>query len=713
MIDTASWQDANTRYMSAAVAWIRATLEAQAQKLAAHPSAKGISPEVLEAAARNQPEPEARPPSIWSRLGFQKSLPSVAQNIALLPPTVPARGDETAHAMQTIEGSTSPPPALIVLSQRLGLTDFERSVLLLCAAMELDTSVADLCARAQGDRARAYPTFALALAMFPNPAWDALSPERPLRHWRLLEISQPAAVPLSVSALRADERIINFLKGVAYVDDRLAALISPIEEPNDEPPPSQRSLATTVATQLKAALPAHRFPVVQLLGTDSASKLTVAALVSRAIGAQTYRVQLSLLPTAITEVESFARLWERECLLLSVSLYLEVESDLGVLQTQIVDYLLDRLTGVVFLASRTILAGGATAPIVADVSKPTSQEQTACWKAELGLPFDDLASELAEQFNLDVGTIKLIVSRAGIGAAADRATARERLWDASRNVTRPQLGGLAHRVVTKLSWDDIVLPDPEMSLLHRIADQVGVRAKVYQTWGFSDRLSRGLGISVLFAGPSGCGKTLGAEVIANELQLDLFRIDLSAVVSKYIGETEKNLRSLFDAAEDGGAILFFDEADALFGKRSEVKDSHDRYANIEINYLLQRMESYAGLAILATNVKSAIDQAFLRRLRFVVDFPFPAVAERKAMWQRAFPPKAPTEGLDFDRLARLSLTGGNIALIALNAAFRAAKAGLPISMQTVLDVARIEFRKLARPVNEADFRSKSTARVFA
>jgi SpoVK/Ycf46/Vps4 family AAA+-type ATPase len=208
----------------------------------------------------------------------------------------------------------------------------------------------------------------------------------------------------------------------------------------------------------------------------------------------------------------------------------------------------------------------------------------------------------------------------------------------------------------------------------------------------------------LFAGESGTGKTLAAEVIANELRLDLYRIDLSSVVSKYIGETEKNLRRLFDAAEDGGAILFFDEADALFGKRSEVKDAHDRYANIEINYLLQRMEQYRGLAILATNMKSSLDAAFTRRLRFIVNFPFPGVPERQQMWQKAFPAAARADGLDYARLARLNLTGAGIHNAALNAAFLAATASRPITMKEVLEAARDEFRKLERPVNEADFR---------
>jgi len=188
------------------------------------------------------------------------------------------------------------------------------------------------------------------------------------------------------------------------------------------------------------------------------------------------------------------------------------------------------------------------------------------------------------------------------------------------------------------------------------------------------------------------------------LSLNLYRIDLSGVVSKYIGETEKNLRKLFDAAEQGGAILLFDEADALFGKRSEVKDSHDRYANIEVNYLLQRMEAFTGLAILATNMKAALDPAFMRRLRFVVNFQFPSVAERKRIWERALPAKVPTGVLDYDRLAKLAMTGGTIHSIALNAAFMAARNGQLVTMSTLLAATRMEFRKLGKAFSEAELR---------
>ena len=201
---------------------------------------------------------------------------------------------------------------------------------------------------------------------------------------------------------------------------------------------------------------------------------------------------------------------------------------------------------------------------------------------------------------------------------------------------------------------------------------------------------------MLLSGPSGTGKTMTAEVIANDLGLDLYRIDLSRVVSKYIGETEKNLRAVFEAAEASGAVLLFDEADALFGKRSEVKDSHDRYANIEVSYLLQRMESYAGLAILATNMKSHIDAAFLRRLRYVVDVPFPDATARRLIWQKSIPAEMPCASLDFDALARLDIAGGNIAVIVINAAFLAAEDGQPLGMRHLAQASRAEYRKLDR-----------------
>ena len=211
-------------------------------------------------------------------------------------------------------------------------------------------------------------------------------------------------------------------------------------------------------------------------------------------------------------------------------------------------------------------------------------------------------------------------------------------------------------------------------------------------------------MSALFSGVSGTGKTMAAEVLARELRLDLYRIDLSSVVSKYIGETEKNLKKVFDAAEEGGALLLFDEADALFGKRSEVRDSHDRYANIEVGYLLQRMEAYQGLAILTTNLRSLLDPAFQRRLRFTINFPFPDAAHREAIWKNVFPRDTPTHRLDYKKLAQLNVTGGNIRNIALNAAFLAAEAGTPVEMVNLLEAAKLEVQKIERPLSDAEMR---------
>jgi SpoVK/Ycf46/Vps4 family AAA+-type ATPase len=290
-----------------------------------------------------------------------------------------------------------------------------------------------------------------------------------------------------------------------------------------------------------------------------------------------------------------------------------------------------------------------------------------------------------------------------LGDAAAKATSTGDVWRAARAQFSNALRGLADRIVPAYTFEDLVLPDDTLRQLREIAAQVSLRGVVYERWGFGERLSRGRGIAALFSGPSGTGKTMAAEVLANYLNLDLYRVDLSGVVSKYIGETEKNLRRVFDAAEESGAILFFDEADALFGKRSEVHDSHDRFANIEINYLLQRMEDYRGLAILATNMKSQLDQAFLRRLRFLVDFPFPSVAERKRIWQGVFPSKAETQNVDYAFLSRLEIAGGNIKNIAMNAAFLAATGEHPIGMQHLLSAARREYTKIDKLVLESEF----------
>ncbi len=370
----------------------------------------------------------------------------------------------------------------------------------------------------------------------------------------------------------------------------------------------------------------------------------------------------------------------------------------------------ERLRAALLVVGREPLRTARRRFVRFDVPRPSAAEQGALWREALGPLADRFNGEvggLAAQFDLGARAIHEASAALHDDPAGEDGGPAAVLWEACRAQARARLDDLAQRVEPAATWDDLVLPAPQLQTLHDIATHVRRRARVYEDWGFAARCSRGLGVSALFAGPSGTGKTLAAEVLAGRLRLDLYRVDLSAVVSKYVGETEKNLRRVFDAAEAGGAVLLFDEADALFGKRSEVKDSHDRYANIEVSYLLQRMETYRGLAILTTNQRQALDGAFLRRLRFVVTFPFPDAARRADIWRRVFPPGTPTEGLDVAALARLNVAGGNIRNIALHAAFLAADAGEPVRMGHLLRAARSEYAKLERPLTDAEMGGRS------
>ena len=715
MTNFIDWHDCNTAYLSAAVAWLRKRLERCAEK-----GGEGIlrGPSQRTGSQSESSQPGFNKHSSFSTVTGGASEPHLVQ-MGLRHEAIDTEIAQAAAKMATTESQTQPSPALVMLAQRLGLTRFEQEILLLCAAMELDTGIAGLCAKAQGDPSKSFPTFALALSLFDEAAWDALSPEGPLRYWRLLEINQPGAQPLTTSALRADERIVNFMKGLNYLDDRLAPLLVPLQVPAYQAnlPASQLEAVGKIVKQLENSADTGRIPTIQLLGPDAPSKHLVAWHAASVLGLRVYRLPCGFLPGQAAESETLARLWQRESLLLPIALYLDTQdSEAGAAtesQMQNANRFLARCNGVFFLDTREVAATSSRPSFILDIAKPTPAEQEVAWNAALGRDAGASSAQLAGQFNLNLATIQQIAQTALLQEAGSGKTLHKRLWDACRVSTRPRMDALAQRLEPKSTWDDIVLPESEVLLLRQIADQVGQRNTVYDRWGFRQKLNRGLGINALFAGESGTGKTMAAEVIANDLRLNLYRIDLSAVVSKYIGETEKNLRRLFDAAEDGGAILFFDEADALFGKRSEVKDSHDRYANIEINYLLQRIESYRGLAILATNMKSALDSAFLRRLRFVVSFRFPGVEERKAIWKKSFPEQTPTVGLEWDRLARLNLAGGNIQTIALNATFLAARANSPVRMLHILEAARGEFRKLERPINESDFQweAKTSAAV--
>jgi hypothetical protein len=584
------------------------------------------------------------------------------------------------------------------------LTPFERDVVLLAAGIELDGAMRSVCARAQGDGGRAHATFGLALATLPEPHWSALSPAAPLRYWRLVEVD--AADSLTATPLRIHERILHYLAGVEHLDSSLEGLVEPVEETLPLAP-SQARAAERIASYLASSPPAAR---IALCGEPSAPAHEIAEVAVRSIGRRLFAVRADSVPTLHSEHEALARTWDREAALMGAALLVDCRRfhDLEPARTAAVESFVDRVGGIVIAASRAPLPGLEQRGLRVDVAKPTEREQRTLWNEALGeeaARLDGRLDVLVGQFDVGAETIAIAASDALAGETGGRTLEGEffgRLWDTCRSQARPALEDLADRIEPAADWAELVLPEPQRVTLGQLAAHVRRRLTVNEHWGFAAKSSRGLGITALFSGPSGTGKTMAAEVLANELRLDLYRIDLSSVVSKYIGETEKNLRRVFEAAEGSGAILLFDEADALFGKRTEVKDSHDRYANIEVSYLLQRMEAYRGLAILTTNLEGALDQAFMRRIRFVVRFPFPNRDQRREIWRRIFPAATPRDGLDVEKLARLDVTGGSIYNIGLNAAFLAADESEPVRMVHLAEAARGEYGKLEQPLPELE-----------
>lgn len=606
-----------------------------------------------------------------------------------------------------------PGAALERVTERFALSSFERDVLLLCAGVELDAGFRRAArAVAGGD-----PTFGFALAALPDAHWSAITPTGPLRYWRLLDPG-PSDM-LTAAPLRIDERLLHYLAGVSHLDARLHGIIRP-HRPAGELPAAHAELANRVAALwASASARGDPWPAVQLVGEEDAGGSDIAAACCRAHGIALCEMQAGDLPQASAERAVFDRLWAREAALSECGLLILTSATDSPEVLRAVASFAARARSAVLVSCREPLHAPGAPVARFDVQKPSRSEQAALWHNALarqtgrgvaGRPTPDMDDELDMHISsivahFDFGPATIAATSdivRGDLASRDPPAIAAQLWEACRAQARGRLDDLAQRITTSAGWDDLVLPPEQKQALREIVANVRQRATVYERWGFAAKSARGLGVSALFTGVSGTGKTLAAEIVAHELRLDLYRIDLSQVVSKYIGETEKNLQRVFAAAETAGAVLLFDEADALFGKRSEVKDSHDRYANMEVSYLLQRMESYRGLAILTTNLQQALDPAFRRRIRFIVAFPFPDERERAAIWQRVFPAETPVIDLDATRLARLNVAGGNIRNIALGAAFLAADEGSAVTMSHLLRTARSECAKLGRSLTEAE-----------
>jgi AAA+ superfamily predicted ATPase len=528
--------------------------------------------------------------------------------------------------------------------------------------------------------------------------------------------------------MRIDAQIVDVLLGQGGLDARLSAFCRvqwPAVDAGFEP-----CLSATVWEQLQvsvhAALTTSRTRQFYFCGPrGSGRRRTGEALAARA-GRPLLHVDLAH-ARRDGEMQEGLRLACREAWLMGAVLFVEEpaarDGDAAQWQHELAQAL-DAHRGVAIVASATPWVPDPALPLGMTGVRfvlPDAAARCRCWQRELAQrgvsPEPHVLATLGARYRLWPGQVRDAVlglelpaaEAASAPAQAAHVPPLDRLLAAARAQGGDRLAAYARHIEPVATRDDIVLPADAVAQLEELCARVLQGPRVLHDWGFGAKLSQGKGTSALFAGPSGTGKTMAAEVVANALALDLYKIDLAGVVSKYIGETEKNLDRIFDAAADANAILFFDEADALFGKRSEVRDSHDRYANLEISYLLQRMEQYEGVTILATNLRQNLDEAFVRRLAFCVHFPFPDEADRAHIWRRVWPASLPmADDVDFDRLARqFKLAGGNIRNIVMAAAFLAAGEGTAVAMSHLLHAARREYQKMGKELTAAELSQAS------
>jgi ATPase family associated with various cellular activities (AAA) len=624
-----------------------------------------------------------------------------------------------------LAGTTLRQDRLEGLSSEFGLAPLDRDLLVACLGPDLDPALGRVYAFLQDDLSRTRPTVGLLMRLLGAKVRSHLGSTSPLLRGELLRLPEGADAPILSQAPWADERIVGHVMGNDAPDGRLLAYLTCHSAPRPRfLPPSAVELVAEIAARLRGEL-------VALQGRQSIGKRQAARLIARDLGRPLLEIDVpTLLRCPACSPPQAVRLVMREARLLDAVVYWSEAAALWDESTPLAGAALAVLEAQTRSWGGVALLGGRIAweppPILAErplirlvLPAPNRQEREQAWFGALAAfdaGLDGLASEvptLASTFRLTVEQISDAVMIAQRGAAVD---GRQRLESAdlrasARAVSGRGLTKLGREVAIKATWSELVVPDDCVQQLRELCSTVRTRSHVLDEWGFGRRLSGGTGVTALFAGISGTGKTMGAEVIANELGIPLFKIELAGVVSKWIGETEKNLDRVFEAAADSNAILFFDEADALFGKRSEVKDSHDRYANLEISYLLQKMESYEGAAILATNMRQQIDDAFLRRLSFTVIFPPPEMEDRGRIWAAVWPPELPRgEDVDFELLARLKLTGGNIKNIVVAAAHAAASDDECVRHSHLVHAIRREYQKVGKQIETGEIEAKLGAR---
>jgi hypothetical protein len=617
-----------------------------------------------------------------------------AINRRLLAATFKRLAAKIAGAAAGSEPPDAQPERLTALARLFGLSAFESDILALAVGYAADEGLR----KALGGP----PTFAIALSRLDSPHHAAVAPDGILRRLRLLEL-EPGPEPLH-RPLRVPESVVGFLYGATTLDPALRPYVQPFV---GRPGTSQAGVEAAAHALMQATAEASApHPIVVLRSRDGEAAGAFAAALARSLDLSLFVADAAALVLDAADTEELATRWGRDAALLGAGLLVTADRDDTPQAMRALFRFADRVPGIVMIAGAARIAGHRRPHIHIDVPAPDLEARRALWRTTLvAVPAaerEGLADELAQRHVMGAPAIEAALAEAL--ARVEPVPLRRRLLEACAESGRVRLAELADRVIPKACWNDLVLPEAQHALLRGIVAHARGREQVFGRWGFASKSDRGLGMSALFAGPSGVGKTMAAEVIAGELERDLFRVDLSAVVSKYIGETEKNLERVFDAAEESGAVLLFDESDSLFGRRGEVRDGRDRYANLEVSYLLQRLDAYSGVAVLTSNLKDHIDDAFLRRLRFIVRFPFPDAALREAIWRRTMPEAAPCRDLDWQKLARLQATGGQIRNIALTAAFLAVEASEPITMFYLARAAQMEFAKLDRAPADAEIR---------
>jgi hypothetical protein len=648
---------------------------------------------------------------LWADIPLPDEVNQIVQTATdKINTSIAARKKETKAAGQLLP--------LDWLIEQFDLSPLDVDILLICLAPELDLRYLRLYAYLHDDLNQKLPTVDLALNLIcPDIAAKAAAlqrfrPNAPLIHHQIINFTPSpsfANLPLLARPLRISDRIRHFLLGENEVDAALSAYVTLLD--TAVTPPNTPLPATVKEKLLLLARQASQ-QVFYFQGEPYIDREQMALALCQEWERPLLVVNGRHLPQ--TEPDPFTnivRLIDREARLQNAVLYWsDFDNLLAPEKSKQRDTLSQML---VHRPDLTILAGTkswhpgtelAGVPFVpAYFGHPSTAERTALWSSHLNGETEqvDLAA-LASQFRLGNKQIRDAVATAySLARWRDPLSPQIKPADltaASRLHSNQQLSILAQKITPHFRWEDIVLPAEQVKQLRQMCDQVKHRSLVMEAWGFEQKLALGKGLNVLFSGPPGTGKTMAADIMAAELGLDLYKIDLATVVSKYIGETEKNLARIFSEAETSNTILFFDEADALFGKRTEVKDAHDRYANLEVSYLLQRMDEYEGVVILATNLRQNMDRAFVRRLHFIIEFPFPTADDRQRIWQQIWPDAAPLDKqVDLDLLAnQLEITGGHIRNIALAAAFLAAAEDRSIHMDDLVQAAESEYKKIGK-----------------